>query len=73
MYVPLHPGVWGKGYINIREGEGVYLGAYISYMARVPSNLVPRVYSAFKMAAGHGEDPGTRWRNTPQIVEYFVT
>ena len=24
-------------------------------------NLVPRVYSAFKMAAGRGEDPGTRW------------
>ena len=23
--------------------------------------------------AGHGEDPGTRWRNTPWIVEYFVT
>ena len=43
-------------------------------MARMEmDNLVPRVYSTFKMAAGRGEDPGTRWRNTPRIVEYFVT
>ena len=34
-----------------------------------PFNLVPRVYSAFKMAAGHGEEPGTRWRNTQRIVD----
>ena len=37
------------------------------------ANLVPRVYSAFKMAAGRREDPGIHWRNSPWIVEYFVT
>ena len=39
---------------------------------RLPLNRVPRVYSAFKMAAGCGVDPVLRWRNTPWIVEYFV-
>ena len=39
----------------------------------VQSKLVPRVYSAFKMATGCREDPGTRWRNTSRIVEYFIT
>ena len=31
---------------------------------RVLTNLVPRIYSAFKMAAGRGEDPSLYWYNT---------
>lgn len=30
---------------------------------RVPNNLIPRVYSAFKMAACRGEDPGIGCQN----------
>ena len=46
---------------------------YMLYFMVDHTNLVARVYSVFKMAAGRTEDPEIHWRNSPRIVEYFVT
>ena len=57
-------------YVKIRAGDkAAYFfvcTAVLGYEVKMPAicNLVPRVYSAFKMAAEGGEDPGTHRYNT---------
>ena len=58
-----------------RPGRFIAPKTHSTEMTGHYSNLFPRAYSAFNMADGRGEDPNLEDppRNTPWIVEYFVT